>query len=353
MTLFADVVGQDRAIAALWAAAARPVHAYLLVGPPGTGKHAAAIGFAAAVLCPNGGDGTCDVCSRVLSRTHPDVVTVERTGASISVDEAREIGRLAARSPAEGDRKVLVLNEFHLVEEAAPALLKTIEEPPASTVFVILADHVPADLVTIASRAVRIDFGPVPTDVVIAALVADGVDADVAAEAAADAGGRLDRARLLASDPGFSARRREWVDAVARLDGTGAAAARVAAELLAGIDGLLEPLRQRQAAELVALDERAKMLGERGTGRREVDARHRREQRRVRTDELRAGLAAMAGVYRDRLAVGSGPARGVVNALVALDRANEALLRNPNELLLLQALLVRLSGLVPDPAPSR
>src|ERR1700676_266214 len=96
--LYADVVGQDAAVAALRAAAVRPVHAYLLVGPPGTGKRAAATGFAAQLLCPAGGDGTCDVCRRVLGKAHPDVVVVEREGAAISVDMAREIGRAAARS---------------------------------------------------------------------------------------------------------------------------------------------------------------------------------------------------------------------------------------------------------------
>ena len=78
--LYADVVGQEYAVAALKAAAIRPVHAYLLVGPPGTGKTAAAASFAAALLCPTGGDGTCDVCRRVAGRHHPDVILVEREG---------------------------------------------------------------------------------------------------------------------------------------------------------------------------------------------------------------------------------------------------------------------------------
>ncbi|MDQ1373662.1 MAG: polymerase subunit delta, partial [Actinomycetota bacterium] len=162
--LYAGVVGQARAVAQLRSAVRAPVHAYLLVGPPGTGKLTAARGFAASLLCPSGGDGTCDVCRRVLGHVHPDVMVLEREGASILVEDAREISRISARSPVEGDRKVIVLTEFHLVDKAGPALLKTIEEPPPSTVFVILAEHVPAELVTIASRCCRIDFGPIPTD---------------------------------------------------------------------------------------------------------------------------------------------------------------------------------------------
>src|SRR6516162_1857891 len=93
--LFAGVVGQERAVAQLAAAARSPVHAYLLVGPPGTGKRAAAQAFAAALLCPNGGDGTCESCRQALAGVHPDLVVVERAGAAISVPQAAEITRLA------------------------------------------------------------------------------------------------------------------------------------------------------------------------------------------------------------------------------------------------------------------
>src|SRR3954464_10679931 len=204
--LYADVVGQERAVSQLVASALSPVHAYLLVGPPGTGKRAAAQSFAAALLCPNGGDGTCESCRQAIVGVHPDLVVVERAGAAISVPQAAEITRLAVRSPVQSARKVLVLVDFHLVAEAGPALLKTIEEPPPSTVFVILAEHVPSELVTIASRCVRIDFGPLAPERVALALVAEGVEPSIAAEAAASSGGRLDRARLLASDAGFGER---------------------------------------------------------------------------------------------------------------------------------------------------
>lgn len=347
--LFAGVLAQDRAVAQLAAAARSPVHAYLLVGPPGTGKRAAARGFAAALLCPDGGCGACDECTRALAGVHPDVVVHERTGASITVGDAREIGRLASLSPVEGRRRVLVLVDFHLVEQAAPALLKTIEEPPATTVFVVLAEHVPPELVTIASRCVRIDFAPVPTDRLAEALAGEGVDADLAAEVAAASGGRPDRARLLASDAGFVARRSAWRDVPRRLDGTGAAAAALADELLAGLETVVEPLRARQAGERAELEERARLYGDRPGERKELEARHKREERRARTDELRFGLATLAGAYRDRLAAARDP-RGALAAVDLVTAANEALARNPNVVLLLQALLVRLGRLPVAPA---
>src|SRR5437763_3907370 len=166
MALYEGVVGQERAVNALRAAAVNPVHAYLLVGPPGTGKRSAAQSFAAALLCPNGppADGTCETCLRVLAGSHPDVVVKERQGARISIEDAREIIRLATRSPVEGSRKVLILDEFHLAADIAPAMLKTIEEPPASTVFVILDEVVPTELVTIASQCENVGFGTVTPD---------------------------------------------------------------------------------------------------------------------------------------------------------------------------------------------
>lgn len=342
--LYAAVVGQDRVVAQLRSAAPSPVHAYLLAGPPGTGKRAAARAFAAALVCPDDGCGRCHHCRRALAGVHPDVVVRERTGPYITVGDARDIGRAAATSPVEGRRKVLVLVDFHLVEQAAPALLKTIEEPPETTVFVILAEQVPAELVTIASRCARVDFDPVPTDALVALLVAEGMDPGVAAEVAEASGGRVDRARLLASDAGFAARRSAWRDAPARLDGTGAAAAVLAEELQAGLETVVEPLRVRQATELAELAERARLYGDRAGERKELEARHKREERRVRTDELRFGLATLAGAYRDRLATAADPGPSLA-AIEAITTANEALARNAGVALLIQALLVRLGRL--------
>ena len=344
--VFDDIVGQESAVAHLRAAVAAPVHAYLLVGPPGSGKRTAAVALAAALLCPQGGCGECEVCRRALAGVHPDVVVVERSGPSITVDQAREVRRLAMRSPNEGSRKVLLLVDFHLVREAASVLLKVLEEPPASTVFVILAEQLPPELVTIASRCVRIDFGPLSADQVTAALVAEGVSPDLAAEVAAGAGGRLDRARLLAGDPGFSGRRDVWRAVPARLDGTGATVAVVASDL-AGLLGEagVATLEARHAAEVAELDERVKRTGERGAGRKVLAERHKRELRRLRHDELRFGLATLAGAYRDALAAGVGDDRANIEAVAAIQAAAEAMIRNPTEALLLQSLLLKLPPL--------
>ena len=343
MSVFDDLVGQERAVAHLRAAVVAPVHAYLLVGPPGSGKRTAAIALAAALLCPRGGCGACDVCRRAQSEVHPDLVVVERSGPSISIDQAREVRRLAMRSPNEGPRKVLVLTDFHLVRDAASVLLKVLEEPPPSTVFVILAEQLPPELVTIASRCVQVDFGPLSDDQLAQALVGEGVEPVTATEVAGVAGGRLDRARLLAHDRGFGARRETWRSVPARLDGTGATVAVVASDLadLLGSAGVAA-LEARQGAEVTELEERVERTGERGSGRKVLAERHKRELRRLRHDELRFGLATLAGVYGDALHHGTGNARACVAAVAAIQAAAEAMVRNPVEALLLQDLLLHL-----------
>jgi len=365
--LYSDVVGQNKVIAALEAAAVRPVHAYLFVGPPGTGKAAAATSFAAALLCPaTPPDGTCETCRRVLAGIHPDVINIEREGSAISIDTAREVIALAATSPLEGERKILVLHDFHLVQAAGPALLKTIEEPPASTIFIILAEHVPSELITIASRCVRVDFDPLTPAQVTAALEAEGIESGRAVELAAASDGRLDRARLLATDPDFEARRAAWRAIPSRLDGTGATAAVLADELLGLLDSSVEPLRTRQNAGRAALEERnakaAEITGKGGgraggraakamlnAGVGELEDRQKREVRRQRTDELRAGLATLAAAYRDRL-LESSPVvanatrqrRAALRSVAHIEKLGRDLIYNPVELLQLQALLTRL-----------
>ncbi len=357
-SLFEEVVGQPRAVAQLMAAARRPVHAYLLHGPPGSGKRAAARGLAAALLCPNGGCGRCNTCRRVLAGIHPDLIVVERTGAAVDVEEARSIVTKAQRRPMESSRQVLVVTDLHLADRAVPALLKTVEEPPPGTVFVLLADDLPPALVTIASRCVQIPFDRVADDAVIDWLLARGVDRTHAESVARASGGRLDRALLLVSDPGFVARRDAWRSIPSRLDGSGAVAARVSDELLASVDEGLAPLRERHRQEMATLTEQAELTGARGIqGRKQIEDRHKREERRWRTEDLRFGLALLSEMFRDRLVAvtESGPAAGTpggageshraVRQVEAIDRTSEALGRNANESLLMDSLMVELSGM--------
>ena len=341
---WSTVVGQDRAVAQLKAAVEAPVHAYLLVGPRGSGKRALALAFAAELLSAGSDPVDAERHRRLaLAGVHPDVVITERTGPWITAEQAREIVDRASRAPVEGNRKVLVLDELHLVLRNAPILLKAIEEPAPGTIFVVLAEEVPPELVTIASRCVRIDLGPVPVDAIVERLELEGIAPDAARTAASAAAGDLTRARLLATDARLALRRDAWAAVPTQLDGTGATAARLVDELFAMIDDAAAPLRERQAEEEAELDERARQMGERGAGRKALADRHKREQRRHRIDELRFGLAVLARHYRDELATAGRPAP-VADALAAIQATAEGLVRNPNEQLQFQALFVRLSA---------
>jgi DNA polymerase-3 subunit delta' len=343
---------QPEADRALEAAAARPVHAYLFVGPPGTGKLDAAKAFAAALLCPAEGRDQCATCRRVAAGTHPDLAIFEREGAALTIEQAREISRLSARAPVEADRSVVVVPDLHLAREAAPALLKTFEEPAAAVVFVALAEFVPPELVTIASRCVRVDFRALTETELAGVLMGQGVAAEQAWVAARLAGGRLDRARLLATDATAEQRWSTWAGVPARLDGTGATVAKLAGELIQLLADSTKPLADRQKAELVALANQAGVgklpRGAQGASlqnQREVEERHKREQRRHRTDELRTGLAALAGAYRDSLAKGDLSAEQAAVAVGLIDALSADLAYNPGELLALQSLLLRLDRL--------
>lgn len=326
-------------------AAGSPVHAYLLVGPRGSGKQAAALAFAGELLSAGQQVEEAERTARLVrARSHRDLEVVEREGASINVDQARDIVRRGSMSATEGDRRVMVLTDFHLVDQAAPVLLKAIEEPPPGTFFVVLAETLTPELVTIASRCVVVDFDALTAATVAERLVDEGVAADAAADAAAVSAGDLQRARLLATDPEVSRRRDAWRSVPQRLDGSGSVAAQLADEVLELMAASEAPLEVRQADEADALQQRIEQMGERGSGRKQLEDKHKRERRRLRTDELVLGLATLGSCYRDRLADAS-DARPLVSSLQKIQRAAEALERNPNERLLLQALFLGLEPL--------
>jgi DNA polymerase III subunit delta' len=352
--VFGNVAGQDAVIEQLLAAARKPVHAYLLVGAAGLQQRDLVRGFAACLLCAEGGCGRCDTCRRVLSGVHPDLVEIERAGAQLAVDDARRVVKVAYRRPRESSRQVVVVPDLHLARLAAPVLLKTLEEPPESTVLVLLAESVTPELVTVASRCVQLNLSPVPEGELARWLEASGADEEASLRAAHASGGSPDRARLLVDDPTVEERRELWRQVPSRLDGTGATVVRLAEELLEAATSGVEPLKALHLAEIEELADYAKAAGEKGIpGRREIEERHRREERRLRTDELRAGLGELARAYRDRAiekvndpsSHANGRVHDFSEACDMVGAVAVELVRNPNEMLMLESLFLRLSAL--------
>ena len=345
--LWAGVPGQDAAVATLRAAVPHPVHAYLLLGPAGAGSRTASRSFAAALLCPEGGCGTCSHCTRALALHHPDLVLASHEGPTWRVDEIRGIVAQAQRRPLEAGRTVIVLPDAHLLGGAAPALLKTLEEPPTTTIFVLLADDLPRSLETIRSRCSEVRFETLTAAAITEILIGDGIAADEAADLAEGAAGDSIRARLLAADPGFAARLARWRSLPGQLDGSGQTAVRLVTEIQESLAEAEAPLVARQVAELAAFDAEAKELGLRSTGRKDLVDHHKREVRAYRDGEVRAGLGVLARSYRDAMsaALAAGDDAAAAQAMDRIDaigRHVSVMRRNPRPGLSLERLLLAL-----------
>ena len=311
------VIGQNEAVRRLQAAVETPVHAYLLVGPSGSGKRRAAAVFAGELLAAADPEGADRHRRLAEKEEHADVHVLDPVGNSLRRDEEAEpLIVQASRSPVEGNRKVLVVNRFHTATPAAAAsLLKTIEEPPATSIFVLLAEDVPPEHVTIASRCTRVDFGSVAAADIETALVAEGLAEPMqAVVVAAASNGSVERARVLATDEQLSLRRDAWRSVPDRLDGSGSAAAVLVEEVRGLIDDAGKAKVRQHEAELEGLEQREEALGTRGSGRRDMESRHRREQRQFRTEELRFGLSTLAARYGE-MVLSDGSGQGPLDAV--------------------------------------
>ena len=359
--VFDRLVGQDRAAAALRQHARHPVHAYLLSGPVGAGLHDAALAFAAALECPAHGCGHCEACRRVLEGVDANVTFVERAGLAWRVGEIREAERVGRRRPLGEGYQVVVIEQVELtVTGAAPsgaALLKSLEEPPARTVFVLTAEVVTPALDTLASRCVEVRLHALDAASLETVLTREGATPDEARAAAGAAAGNLVRARVLVRDPDLAARLAVWRSVPERLDGTPATATALVGEIAAALERATAPLARLQDEELAARQADAREMGQRTlANRRDLDAQFKREQRRFRTDDLRFGLSALSAVYRERMvsALEGGalegrraPARvgACAAALEAIAETNRRLAQNIDEALVLSDLLLTLSSL--------
>jgi DNA polymerase-3 subunit delta' len=230
-------------------------------------------------------------------------------------------------------------------EPAANKLLKTLEEPPARTHFLLLSDAPDELLPTVRSRCQRIDFATLPDAVVQGVLEQEGVEPANAVLAARLASGRLDRARRLSGE--WAPLREVVLEAASTLDGTGAVAARAAERVGEAVTAALQALETAQRREEKALEADVAEAGypERVAKRlrRDLEQRHQRAARRARTDAVAEVVTALETCYRDLLVSGSDSGA----CLRALDacRAARAVLANRtvvNEALLLEQLLLRL-----------
>jgi len=328
--VFARLVGQESVEADLVAAAeaargdsahtAAMTHAWLITGPPGSGRSVAALCFAAALQCTSSGVpgcGECRACATTMSGTHADVRRIIPEGLSIGVDEMRAIVQIASRRPATGRWQIVLIEDAdRLTEGAANALLKVVEEPPPSTVFLLCAPSVdPEDIaLTLRSRCRHIAL-VTPSPAAIAQMLIDGDDltAETANWAASVSGGHVGRARRLATDPEARERRLQALglarDAATRSKAYGAAEALVvaaeaeAAVLTAGRDEAeTEELRTALGAGGTGKGAAGALRGATGAIK-DLERRQKSRQTRASRDALDRALIDLATYFRDALLV--------------------------------------------------
>ncbi|MEV6795264.1 DNA polymerase III subunit delta' [Streptomyces sp. NPDC051320] len=400
MTVWDDLVGQDRVQAQL-AAAARDAdalvtadaahastdgmskstmtHAWLFTGPPGSGRSTAARAFAAALQCVSpdralggvAGCGFCEGCHTALVGTHADVEVVRTEGLSLGVKETRELVRRAQLSPAVGRWQIIVMEDAdRLTEGAGNVLLKAVEEPAPRTVWLLCAPSLEDVLPTIRSRCRSLTLRTPPVDAVADLLVRrDGIDPGAAMSAARATQGHIGRARRLATDERARARRAAVLKMPLRIDDIGGclksaqdlvdAATADAKEVAEGSD-------TKETEDLkAALGASAGGRMPRGTAgaMKELADRQKRRSTRTQRDSLDLALTDLTGFYRDvlalqlrsrvaianedvrdtldRVALNSSPER-TLRRIEAISACREALDRNVAPLLAVEAMAVSL-----------
>lgn len=378
MTGWDDLTGQEAAIALLRSAASDPAsmtHAWLITGPPGSGRSNLAFAFATELLTPEPAAATI-TAAQVAARTHPDLAVLATERVIISIDEVRQLVSQSQYSPSVAPYRVIIVEDAdRMTERTSNVLLKALEEPPPRTVWILCAPSA-ADLIpTIRSRvrAVRLR---VPSVREVADLLErrDGVDAALAERAAREAQSHIGMALRLATDAEARERRARTLELA--LGVTSVSRAVVAAEQLVSLatDDAKAFTAEREALER---DAALRSLGlepggtvppaMRGALKALEEGQKRRATRSVR-DGIDRVLVDLLSLYRDLLLLQleagvelvnesqrarleevarSSPAEQSLAALDAIGLARRRVEGNTPPVLALEAMLITASGRVP------
>lgn len=290
-------------------------HAWLVTGPPGSGRSTAATSFAAALVCPEHGCGVCDACRTAPIGGHADVEIVVAEGTEYLVDEARELRLRASMSPIRSPWRVIVMEDAdRMNDKAADALLKSLEEPPPHTVWVLCAPSVEDVRPTVASRTRHVPLRTPSTEDVADLLVENyGVDVAMAAFAARASQGHIGRARALARDEHARMRRQEVLRIPFALQDVASCFTAAANLLSAATDdakAIYEPIEAEEKNELSAVfgegasgvtQARMKKMMSKET--KDLEKRQKSRRTRIIGDQVDRALVDLMGLYRDVLVV--------------------------------------------------
>lgn len=337
MSVFDSILGQEHAVHDLQRAVADAArvaigergdamtHAWLVTGPPGSGRSTIALAFAAGLVCSNGGCGNCVDCRNVAAGVHPDVEHVVPEGVVYTVANADQLIERASLSPSRSPWHVIVVEDVDRFQlNAVPKLLKSIEEPPPNTVWVLCAPTVDDVLPTINSRCRHVLLtSPTLVDVASQLTSRFGVDQAMAAFAARAAQGHLGRARALAIDEQARLKRSEILDIPTRLSTVSSCyeiANTIVANANAEADRAIAPMEQQDEQDVrMAFGEGAEGKGFKSIDRaikselKSLEKRFKDRRRRMVADAYDRILLDLTGYYRDIMVIQSGSQVGLIN----------------------------------------
>ncbi len=322
--VFRDVVSQPEAVEQLLGSTGQGSevhHAWLFTGPPGSGRSQLALAFAASLLCADGGCGTCNSCQMIQSRNHPDVQVLNTERVLISIDEVTEFIEKSIQMPAIGKYRIMVIEDAdRMSERTSNLLLKSLEEPPKGTIWMICAPSEADLLPTIRSRVRRVQL-KVPTVEAVAQLLVEkyGIGLQLAQQSAAQAQSHVGMARRLASNAGARDRRSQALKAVLSItDIPSAMAVSDSLAKLAESDGAQLTAEQDEAERkalflAMGVSEESKLNPSSRAQLRRLEEAQKRRATRSKRDGLDRILIDLMGLYRDVLTVQLGAGEPLIN----------------------------------------
>jgi DNA polymerase-3 subunit delta' len=222
--IWRELFGQSEAIAQLEQAVRSREdgvhHAWLMTGPPGSGRSNLAVAFAAALLCSDEGCGTCRSCTLAMSGNHPDIDVLSTEKVGISIEEVRNLVLSSQLGGSMGRYRIMIIEDAdRMAERSSNVLLKALEEPPAGTVWILCAPSEADMLPTIRSRVRRITLKTPAVEEVAQLLVErDSIDYALALVVAAEAQSHIGMARRLATSADARGRRKDTLVAALAID---------------------------------------------------------------------------------------------------------------------------------------
>ena len=292
--------------------------AWLITGPPGSGRSTAARLFAASLQCEANGCGKCVSCISVKNGTHPDVHVITPTGLSYGIDDTKDLVKEAAMLPGLGQWNIIILEDAdRLTTEAGSALLKAIEEPARLTMWILCAPSSKDVLITIKSRCRIVSLRTPPAEEIAELLIKrDGIDKAMAHFAAHASLGHVGRAKLLATDEQVRERRSLVLQVpfeLKDLPSCFAAAQRLVDAATEDADIATDEMDEKELDNLL----RAYGQGAEGVSKtkvqrlasgakKELEEGQKKRYKRITRDRLDLTLQELAAFYRDVLVLQTG-----------------------------------------------